>query len=782
MTCSKCNTHNSDDASYCYECGSPMSNASPKVSSDAAMSNKITTMKAMQKYLAKGQIDKAIAECERFIMESHDGDAYNTIGDLYLKKGDSKKAAESYLNAATYLRRGGFSLKALAIYKKVLNVDPSNAEALVALGELSEEKGLMTDAIKYYLTAADSFLKQDNKEELYNIYQHILTFSPDNKLLRDKVNEILRKQGLENFKKEQKREEVTAMGIALEKSIPEIQEVNSERFAPTSKEKEVQNKSTTTNQNNHQTSAGSCPQCNTNIIEGAEFCIKCGYRLVSSSVCPKCKRDNPQDAFFCAGCGNKLNVPVNYGSQPKKPEPQIYRPQKQKREEGTGREQYVKRCTKCGQEFGNFAYSCVKCNQVLELSQPVDEKSKSYPVRAKTTSEERYVERIVDLLNNFINGVNDVMKRFHLNPNISEKILRNAISTFAPGAQREKVFCFFNLSSWSPGKSGMLLTDKRIYWTSRNNQPYSLHYSAIEAVFYRKNDNKPMLILKGEGKTFSIDSIFLDGRDFLMGEKKDFHIAVHSFLKEVAVFNRNPDITLEEQTKSKQDLLRMSSERFGQGGTIYNYKDYLEGVEICIKLIEKYKDDDIIATTHLHYGISTFVEAVRIEMRTTFIDGLKVYKYKYYSKEPSTDCRECNNAVSGKKAFCDACIEAWNFIDKKIRDYAYPDLIGKCLQCQVSFNSDGRQMLCSSCLATNNNTELFWRKYEGKSEQQNHPGTTCCPSCGSTSVTTQQQGFSVAKGLVGDLIVPFAGILAGFIGKNKMRYKCMNCGFTGNWM
>src|SRR5208337_3817110 len=108
-------------------------------------------VKEAQKYLARGQLDKAIAEWEKLVKEAPDGNIYNTVGDLHLKKGNKKTAVDFFHKAATYFREEGFSLKALALYKKVINIDPADAGAYTALGELSEEKGLVTDAIKYYL-------------------------------------------------------------------------------------------------------------------------------------------------------------------------------------------------------------------------------------------------------------------------------------------------------------------------------------------------------------------------------------------------------------------------------------------------------------------------------------------------------------------------------------------------------------------------------------------------------------------------------------------------------
>lgn len=160
------------------------------------MADKAAIIREAQKYLAKGQVDKAISEWEKLITEIPDGNAFNIIGDLYLKKGDKNKAVEFLHKAAVYFRQEGFSLKALALYKKVLNVDPNDPDSLLALGELSEEKGLPADAIKYYLAAADRLSKMGKKDGALDVYWKILSLSPSNIPLRTKVAEVLLKEGL----------------------------------------------------------------------------------------------------------------------------------------------------------------------------------------------------------------------------------------------------------------------------------------------------------------------------------------------------------------------------------------------------------------------------------------------------------------------------------------------------------------------------------------------------------------------------------------------------------
>ena len=152
-------------------------------------------MQEAQKYLAKGQIDKAISEWEGLLAESPDANSFNAAGDLYLKKNDRLGALEKFHRAADIFRKEGFSLKALAIYKKILNIVPGDARSLFALGELSEEKNIASDAVKYYMAAGEIFLREGRKEEAVRAFYKVAVLKPDDIDFRERLAGIFSKEG-----------------------------------------------------------------------------------------------------------------------------------------------------------------------------------------------------------------------------------------------------------------------------------------------------------------------------------------------------------------------------------------------------------------------------------------------------------------------------------------------------------------------------------------------------------------------------------------------------------
>ena len=87
--------------------------------------NKNKVMEAAQKFVEKGQIDKAIKEYLKVVQEDpKDVRVWLKIGDLYAKKGAKAEATETYMKVAQFYGEQGFYLKAVAVYKQILKIEP----------------------------------------------------------------------------------------------------------------------------------------------------------------------------------------------------------------------------------------------------------------------------------------------------------------------------------------------------------------------------------------------------------------------------------------------------------------------------------------------------------------------------------------------------------------------------------------------------------------------------------------------------------------------------------
>lgn len=149
-----------------------------------------------QKFAAKGQLDKAVEEWQKLIQETpNDGNIFNTIGDLQLKKAASAKAVQAYMKAAEAFQTGGFELKAIAVYKKIIKIDPARLDVCEMLADLNSSRGLIANATDEYYRVAKQYAKLGNIKGALQIYQKVADLEPNNVHARLKLAETCRKEG-----------------------------------------------------------------------------------------------------------------------------------------------------------------------------------------------------------------------------------------------------------------------------------------------------------------------------------------------------------------------------------------------------------------------------------------------------------------------------------------------------------------------------------------------------------------------------------------------------------
>ena len=159
------------------------------------MIDKNTITNAAQKFASRGQIDEAIAEWEKLLSVNQDGNVYNTIGDLYLKKREQQKAIESFEKAANIFGEDGFYPKAIALFKKILNIVPEEVSALIALAQLNTERGFTNQAVDELQKVAGIFIKRNNIEKALEVYERILRLIPLDTGIKIKIAELAQQAG-----------------------------------------------------------------------------------------------------------------------------------------------------------------------------------------------------------------------------------------------------------------------------------------------------------------------------------------------------------------------------------------------------------------------------------------------------------------------------------------------------------------------------------------------------------------------------------------------------------
>lgn len=154
-------------------------------------------MDAARKFVDKGQIDKAVKEYLRIVHEDpKDVRVWLKIGDLYAKKGSKQDAIETYLKVARFYHDQGFFLKAVAVYKQILKLDPRLVDVILKLAELYRQLGLMSDAMQHFESVAAHFHREGNTKEALATVKKLVDLDPENIATRIKLAELYSKEGI----------------------------------------------------------------------------------------------------------------------------------------------------------------------------------------------------------------------------------------------------------------------------------------------------------------------------------------------------------------------------------------------------------------------------------------------------------------------------------------------------------------------------------------------------------------------------------------------------------
>lgn len=151
--------------------------------------NKI--LDAAAKLVAKGAYDKAIKEYQKVLdADPKDVRVLHKLGELYEKKNDNIQAAGFFTKVADGYASDGFSMKAIALYKKVLKLDPNLMEVNLKLAELHQQHQLMSEAMAYYQAVANHYDKGGNVRASLDILKKMVDLDPENVASRIKLADL----------------------------------------------------------------------------------------------------------------------------------------------------------------------------------------------------------------------------------------------------------------------------------------------------------------------------------------------------------------------------------------------------------------------------------------------------------------------------------------------------------------------------------------------------------------------------------------------------------------
>ncbi len=159
--------------------------------------NKGKIKELAQRFIQKGQIEKAIDELTKLVQKNQkDVRLRLRIGDLYIKLNKKNEAIREYLKAAEIYEEKDFNLNAIAVYKQILKIDPSFLDIHLKLATLYEKQGLIGDALNHYRILLEVYEKENNTRGAIDLLLRMKDIDPANKAIRMKLVDLYLKSGL----------------------------------------------------------------------------------------------------------------------------------------------------------------------------------------------------------------------------------------------------------------------------------------------------------------------------------------------------------------------------------------------------------------------------------------------------------------------------------------------------------------------------------------------------------------------------------------------------------
>lgn len=116
----------------------------------------------------------------------------NKVGDLYVRMNRPADSIPFFTRIADFYARDGFFLKAIAIYKKINKIDPSQLSIYERLADLYHKQGLTQDARSQYQVLADHYQKSNKLEDAIAAYKKMTTVDPNDLKIQVRLADLYR--------------------------------------------------------------------------------------------------------------------------------------------------------------------------------------------------------------------------------------------------------------------------------------------------------------------------------------------------------------------------------------------------------------------------------------------------------------------------------------------------------------------------------------------------------------------------------------------------------------
>jgi pilus assembly protein FimV len=187
--------------------------------------NKSKFVESAQKLLNQGKVPQAIAEYQQILKyEPRDQVTLMTIGELYIRQGETFQAIDYFERLAQIFVGDGFLTKAIAVYKRIAKLAPEEIRPLEKLADLYVQQGVMSEARPLFLQLAEIHLKNNRQPEAVGLLKKLLVAEPDNLRIQIRLADLYQAMG-------QSREAVDTYVSAAQRALARGDHAESDKLA-----------------------------------------------------------------------------------------------------------------------------------------------------------------------------------------------------------------------------------------------------------------------------------------------------------------------------------------------------------------------------------------------------------------------------------------------------------------------------------------------------------------------------------------------------------------------
>lgn len=144
-------------------------------------SKKDKLLESAQKFIAKGQWDRAIRDYEQIVaLDSGDIRHRQKLAELLVRVSRKEEAIAEYETISKQYADNHFYLKAIAVHKQIQKLDPANINITLTLASLNEKQGLIGNALAEYNMAVNYYLKTGALAEALKVIEQMLAADSEN--------------------------------------------------------------------------------------------------------------------------------------------------------------------------------------------------------------------------------------------------------------------------------------------------------------------------------------------------------------------------------------------------------------------------------------------------------------------------------------------------------------------------------------------------------------------------------------------------------------------------